>query len=288
MKTTAAPDPNTRKPKFKPPADACDAHCHVFGPAAKFPYAPDASYWPPDSPFEGLQALHKKLGLEKAVIVHASCHGADMRVTLDAIRRSGGKYRGTAIIDDTYGDEEFQRMQDGGIRAVRFNFVQHLGGRPDMAFFNRTVDRLKAMDWHLILHLDARDIVELKPLLEKLPVPYVIDHMGRVSAREGLEQVPFKTLVSLHKNDEKCWVKVCGSERVSSKGPPFTDAIPFARALIEAAPDRVLWGTDWPHPNVGKHMPNDGDLVDLIPLMAPEADLQRKILVDNPARLYGF
>jgi len=259
----------------------------VFGPAAKFPYAPDASYWPPDSPFEGLQKLHSILGLERAVIVHASCHGSDMRATLDAIARSKGKYRGTAIIDESFSESDFKKMHDGGIRAVRFNFVQHLGGRPDMGFFHRTVDRLKALDWHLILHLDAKDIVELKPLLQKLPVPYVIDHMGRVSAKDGLEQPPFRALLELMK-DEKCWVKVCGPERVSSKGPPFDDAVPFARALIAAAPHRILWGTDWPHPNVGKHMPNDGDLVDLIPLMAPEAELQYKILVDNPARLYGF
>jgi 2-pyrone-4,6-dicarboxylate lactonase len=287
VKTTAPPDPNTRKPKFRPPPLACDAHCHVFGPAAKFPYAPDAPYWPPDAPFEALQALHAKLGIERAVIVHASCHGADMRATLDAIARSAGKYRGTAIIDETYDDEAFKRMHDGGIRGVRFNFVQHLGGRPDMKFFDRTVARLRDMRWHLILHLDSSDLVEFRQKFEAIPVPMVIDHMGRVKAAEGLAQVPFKVLLEFMEH-ENFWVKICGAERVSSKGPPFDDAVPFARALIEAAPDRILWGTDWPHPNVGKHMPNDGDLVDLFARMAPTAELQRKILVDNPARLYGF
>jgi predicted TIM-barrel fold metal-dependent hydrolase len=286
-KTTAAPDPNTRKPKFTPPPLACDAHCHIFGPAAKFPYDPKSSYRPPDSPFESLQRLHNILGFERAVIVHASCHGADMRATLDGIARSKGAYRGTAIIDETYGDKEFQMMHDGGIRAVRFNFVKHLGGRPDMGFFNRTIQKLKELQWHLILHLDATDLAEFKDLFLKIPVPMVIDHMGRVKAADGLEQEPFKILLSSLKN-ENFWVKVCGAERVSSMGPPFTDAVPFARKLIEAAPDRILWGTDWPHPNVGKHMPNDGDLVDLFPLMAPETDLQYKILVANPARLYGF
>lgn len=286
-KSTAAPDPNTRKPKFKPPPLACDAHCHIFGPAATFPYHPDSSYWPPDSPFEGLQKLHSILGFQRAVIVHASCHGPDMRATLDGIARSKGAYRGTAIIDETYGDREFQQMQDGGIRGVRFNFVKHLGGRPDMAFFRKTVERVKAMGWHLILHLDAVDLTEFKDLFLKVPVPMVIDHMGRVKAADGLEQQPFKVLLEWMKH-ENFWVKICGAERVSSMGPPFTDAVPFARKLIEAAPDRILWGTDWPHPNVGKHMPNDGDLVDLFPRMAPEPDLQYKILVDNPARLYGF
>jgi predicted TIM-barrel fold metal-dependent hydrolase len=286
MKTTAAPDPNTRTPKFRPPPLACDAHCHIFGPAAKFPFDPKASYHPPDSPFEGLQKLHKILGFERAVIVHASCHGSDMRATLDGIARSGGKYRGTAIIDESYGDKEFQRMHDGGIRGVRFNFVQHLGGRPDMNFFGRTIERLKEMGWHLILHLDSKDLVEFRDVFMKIPVPMVIDHMGRVVAAQGLEQEPFKVLLDFMKN-QNTWVKVTGAERVSSKGPPFDDAVPFARALIAAAPDRILWGTDWPHPNV-KVMPNDGDLVDLFPRMAPEAELQYKILVANPARLYGF
>ena len=287
MKTTAPPDPNTRTPRFRPPPLACDAHCHIFGPAAKFPYAPDAPYWPPDSPAEGLQKLHSILGIERAVIVHASCHGPDMRVTLDGIARSGGRYRCTAIIDESFSDKDFQRMHEGGIRGVRFNFVRHLGGRPDMGFFRKTVARVKAMQWHLILHLDSNDLIEFKSEFMKLPVPMVIDHMGRVKAADGLEQEPFKVLLQFMKN-ENMWVKVCGAERVSSMGPPFTDAVPFARALIETAPDRILWGTDWPHPNVGNHMPNDGDLVDLFALMAPDAALQRKILVDNPARLYGF
>lgn len=287
MKTTAPPDPNTHQPEFRPPPLACDAHCHIFGPAAKFPYAPDASYHPPDAPFEALQKLHKVLGIERAVIVHASCHGSDMRATLDGIARSNGRYRGTAIIDETYGEREFQRMNDGGIRGVRFNFVQHLGGRPDMAFFQRTVARVKEMGWHLILHLDAADLAEFDAMFKKIPVPMVIDHMGRVKAADGLDQPAFKVLLEWMRND-KFWVKVCGAERVSSKGPPFTDAVPFARKLIEAAPERILWGTDWPHPNVGKHMPNDGDLVDLFPQMAPTPELQKKILVDNPACLYGF
>jgi predicted TIM-barrel fold metal-dependent hydrolase len=272
--------------KFTPPPLACDAHCHVFGPAAEFPYDPQAAYVPADAPFEALQQLHKRLGLERAVIVHASCHGADMRVTLDAIARSGGRYRGTAIIDSSYSEKDFERMHEGGIRAVRFNFVRHLGGRPDMRLFRKTVARLRALDWHLILHLDAQDLIEFEDLFSGLPVPFVIDHMGRVKAADGLEQPPFKTLLGFLKN-ENAWVKICGAERVSSKGPPFTDAVPFGRALVEAAPDRVLWGTDWPHPNV-KWMPDDAELVNLLPLMVPGKDLQYKILVDNPARLYGF
>jgi predicted TIM-barrel fold metal-dependent hydrolase len=286
VKSIPPPDPNTRTPKFRPPPLACDAHCHVFGPGAKFPYDPKAAYVPPDSPVEGLQKLHSILGFQRAVIVHASCHGADMRATLDAIARSKGAYRGTCITDSSVSDKDFDRMHAGGIRGVRFNFVKHLGGRPDMGFFRETIQRVKPLGWHLILHLDAQDLVEFKDLFRTLPLPMVIDHMGRVVAKDGLDQAPFKVLLETMKNDN-CWVKICGAERVSSKGPPFDDAVPFAQALIAAAPDRILWGTDWPHPNV-KWMPNDGDLVDLFPRMAPDAALQKKILVDNPARLYGF
>ena len=271
---------------FKPPPFACDAHCHVFGPAAKFPYDPQAAYVPADAPLEDLQKLHSRLGIERAVIVHASCHGADMRVTLDAIARSGGRYRGTAIIDEAFTEKQFQQMHEGGIRGVRFNFVRHLGGRPDMGLFKKTVERLRAIGWHLILHLDAQDLFEIENLFKTLPVPFVIDHMGRVKAAAGLEQPAFRILLSTLRN-ENAWVKICGAERVSSAGPPFTDAVPFARALIEAAPERVLWGTDWPHPNV-KWLPDDAALVDLFPLMVPEPALQKRILVDNPARLYGF
>jgi 2-pyrone-4,6-dicarboxylate lactonase len=271
---------------FKPPPFACDAHCHVFGPAAKFPYDPKAAYAPADAPLEDLQKLHSRLGIERAVIVHASCHGADMRVTLDAIARSAGRYRGTAIIDESFTEKQFQQMHEGGIRGVRFNFVRHLGGRPDMGFFRATVERLRAIGWHLILHLDAEDLVEFENLFKTLPVPFVIDHMGRVKADAGPKQPAFRVLLEAMKN-ENAWVKICGAERVSSNGPPFTDAVPFARALIEAAPERILWGTDWPHPNV-RWMPDDAALVDLFPLMASEPVLQKRILVDNPARLYGF
>jgi predicted TIM-barrel fold metal-dependent hydrolase len=287
MKFCAGPDPNTKKPRFAMLPKACDAHCHVFGPAAVFPYAPERSYTPPDAPKEGLAALYRILGIERSVIVQASCHGTDNRAMLDAIAGSGGRYRGVAIVDDGFTDKDYRALHEGGIRAVRFNFVKHLGGMPDMAVFRRVLERIEPLGWHLILHLDAADIVELTDMIRTLRVPFVIDHMGRVKAGDGLEQTPFKALLELMKL-ETCWVKVCGSERVSTAGPPFHDAIPFAKALIEAAPDRVLWGTDWPHPNIAKHMPNDGDLVDLVPLMAPDERLQRKLLVENPARLYGF
>ena len=287
MKIIPGPNPDTRIPAFKMPPGACDSHCHVFGPAARFPFSDDRSYTPPDAPKEALAALHARLGISRAVIVQASCHGTDNSAAIDAIAWSGGRWRGVAIVDDHVTDAELAALHEGGIRGVRFNFVEHLGGRPDMAVFNRVVSRLPGLGWHLVLHLDARDIEELAPMCRALPVPFIIDHMGRVEARGGLDQPAFRALLGLMELPN-AWVKVCGSERVSSAGAPFTDSAPFAEALIRAAPERVLWGTDWPHPNVGRNMPNDGDLVDLVPLFAPDAALRQKLLVDNPARLYDF
>ena len=174
--------------------------------------------------------------------------------------------------------------ESGETRAVRFNFVAHLESVPEPETVRRMADRIKSMGWHLVVHLDAKDTVELSPLLLSLPVPFVIDHMARVNAANGLDQPAFRQLLDLMRSD-LAWVKICGPERVSSEGPPFTDAIPFAQALIAVAPDRVLWGTDFPHPNV-KHMPNDGHLVNLLGQMAPDPAVLKRIVVDNPTRLY--
>jgi len=219
--------------------------------------------------------------------VNASCHGVDNTVILDAIEQSGGRYRGVANVDESFTDDDFADLHAGGIRGIRFNFVQHLGGTPDLEEFQRLVARAAEFDWHVVLHFDAADLLEFDDMLRTLPVPFIIDHMGRVPTKDGLDQEPFKILLNVARMDN-CWVKICGAERVSSMGPPFTDAVPFGQALLEVAPNRILWGTDWPHPNIKKHMPNDGDLVDLIPLFMPDAALQRKVLVDNPHRLYGF
>jgi predicted TIM-barrel fold metal-dependent hydrolase len=283
--TVPGPDPDTRTPKFKLPELSCDAHTHIFGPGAKYPYV--GSYIPPDAPLEDFQKLHGILGIGRAVIVNASVHGTDNSVALDAIKVSEGRFRAVANLDGAITEKGLQELHDGGFRGCRFNFVRHLGGTPDMKVFHRIVDMIAALNWHVDLHFDAIDLPDYAELLAKLPVIYTIDHMGRVKAADGLDQLPFRTLIELMQRDEKCWVKVSGCERVTSMGPPFTDAVPFARKICETAPDRVIWGTDWPHPNV-KAMPNDGDLVDLIPLFAPDQATQQKILVDNPARLFDF
>jgi 2-pyrone-4,6-dicarboxylate lactonase len=280
------PDPNPVSPSLLLPAGACDAHCHVFGPAAKFPYAADRSYTPPDASVESLRKLHAMLGISRAVIVHASCHGSQMDVTLDAIASSCGTYRGVACVEDSITDSELQRLHVGGIRGIRFNFVKHLGGVPDLDVFYRLLARIKPLRWHVVLHLDADDIVSQQKLLSRIDVPFIIDHMGRVRAADGLEQRPFQLLLDLYRRNPLAHVKVCGAERVSVGKRPFRDAVPFAQALIDVDPSRILWGTDWPHPNITRDMPNDGELVDLFAQICPDAGKRAQILVDNPTRLY--
>jgi len=285
-KTCPPPDPNPVKPTLSLPPGACDAHCHVFGPALKFPYAADRSYTPPDAPVEKLRALHAHLGISRAVIVHASCHGSDMDVTLDAIASSGGLYRGVAVVEERVTDNELARLHAGGIRGIRFNFVKHLGGVPDLNVFYRLLARIKPLGWHIVLHFDAGDILEQRELLGRIDVPFIIDHMGRVKAAEGLEQRPFQALRQLYRDNPLAWIKISGAERVSAGKRPFDDAVPFARSLITVDAGRLLWGTDWPHPNITKDMPNDGELVNLLGEMCPDAAVRQRILVDNPTRMY--
>jgi predicted TIM-barrel fold metal-dependent hydrolase len=284
MKTILAPDPNPIKPKYVLPPGACDAHCHVFGPGDRFPYAPDRSYTPPDAPKEKLAALHKYLGFSRAVLVQASCHGTDNSAMLDAIAASNGSIRGVAMVGKDVTDRELGQLHAGGVRGARFNFVAHLGGAPDLKVIEAVVRRIKPLGWHLQVHLDAQDILTYRDFLLGLDIPFIIDHMGRVVAKNGLEQQPFRLMLDLMKNP-RVWTKVSGFERVSSTGKPFHDAMPYARALVTAAPDRVLWGTDFPHPNV-REMPNDGEQVDLFAQTITDEAMRRRILVDNPTRLY--
>jgi predicted TIM-barrel fold metal-dependent hydrolase len=274
-----------RKPAFSLPRGACDTHVHIWGPFDHFPVAKGAPYTPPERTRDDLVALHERLGVDRAVIVQTTVYKSDNRAMLDGIARSGGRWRGVALIDEHFTDADFLSLHEGGVRGVRFGFVKHLGGVPDLALVRRTAARIAPMGWHLVLHLDAGNIPEFIDFFGELSLPVVVDHMGRVPVRDGLDQPPFRILLDLLKRPN-WWVKVSGAERISETGPPFADAIPFAQRLIEAAPGRVLWGTDWPHPNV-RWEPDEADLVDLLPSFAGAAALH-KVLVDNPARLYGF
>jgi predicted TIM-barrel fold metal-dependent hydrolase len=285
--TIPGPRPSVRQPVFKAPALTCDTHCHIFGPTNRYPYASSRPYTPPEAPLHALEALHNRIGVERGVIVNATPYGRDNQVIVDAIAKSEGRYRGVATVDDRTTVGELEALSSRGIDGCRFTFLSRLGGPPDIPAFDRVMARIAPLGWHVDLYLEAAQLDELSPRLEALPVPYVIDHMGVVDASAGLEQAGFQALVSLLQRDDNCWVKITGPERVSRTGPPFRDAVPFARALIEAAPRRVLWGTDWPHPNVPV-MPDDDDLVDLVPGYANDELVRRSLLVDNPARLYRF
>lgn len=273
-----------RKPSFQLPPDACDAHCHVFGPGNVFPYAPNRRYTPEDAPKEMLKALHDHLGIGRAVIVQASCHGNDNRAMLDALAWRPEHYRGVAILDENTPGTDIPIMHRAGVRGARFNFVKHLGGSPDMTVFANILRRIKPLAWHVVLHVDAPDIVALSDMMRGLTLPFVIDHMGRVPAKDGLGQAPLAALLDLAKL-ERCWIKVSGSERIDM--PPYDKAIPIARKIVEASPSRALWGTDFPHPN-STHEADEADLVDLLPMIAPDPAQQKALLVDNPAKLYGY
>lgn len=259
----------------------------MFGPAEKFPFAPERSYTPPDAGIELFEKLQERLGLSRAVFVQASCHGTDNRAMLDALQRGKGRYAGVAMIDESFSNAEIATLHEAGVRGTRFNFVAHLGGAPDLPAFRRTVERVIPFGWHVVLHFDSRDLPRYRDLLDGMPTPYIIDHMARVDATAGLEQEPFQQLLELLR-DERCWVKISGAERITADGKaPYDDVVPFAEALIAAAPERVLWGTDWPHPSV-RSMPDDGDLVDLLARFAPDLETRNRILVENPERLYDF
>ncbi len=282
------PDANTRRPRLKLPPNSCDAHCHVFGPKHLFPYHPTSTYEPPDAGKDRLCELHSTLGIERAVIVQASCHGPDNRAMLDAIATSGGLYRGVCIARATFTAEEFAHLHEGGVRGVRFNFVTHLGGTPNLDAMTQILQRVKPLGWHLIIHVNAEDLVKFADFFAQIDMDVIVDHMGRVPCDRGLDQPAFQILKCFMQRPN-WWCKICGSERISRAGPPFHDAVPFARELIALAPDRILWGTDFPHPNITRWMPNDGDLVDLLAdFTEHDATLLKRIVVDNPERLYRF
>ena len=278
--------PNPKKPDHALPPDACDAHCHVFGPAARFPFAPTSTYVPVDAPKETLFRRHRHLGVSRAVVVQASCHGTDNTAMLDALQAGGDDYRGVAVVAEDVTERTLREMHDAGVRGVRFNFVKRLGGGRPLNVCHTILNAIEPLGWHVVVYFDAEDLEELAPFLRGIRVPVVIDHMGRVPVEQGLESKPFRLLRDLLADDEKFWVKTSCPERLSRTGPPYADVDPLARALLETAPDRVLWGTDWPHPNMKSHMPDDGALVDRIMTICDTPALSRQVLVDNPTRLY--
>ena len=279
--------PNPSKPAFVAPPGAVDAHCHVFGPGNVFPFAPERKYTPCDAPKEKLWALRDFLGFERNVIVQATCHGADNRAVVDALRASAGRARGVATVKADVTDAELRELDAAGIRGVRFNFVKRLVDTTPREVLMSIAKRVAPLGWHVVIYFEAQELPELYDFFSQLPTPVVVDHMGRPDVTRPVDGPQFELFIRLMREQPQFWSKVSCPERLSKTGPPsYEDVVPFARRVVEAFPDRVLWGTDWPHPNMTSHMPDDGKLVDFIPKIARTAELQRKLLVDNPMRLY--
>ena len=279
-------DPNPSKPKFKPPPGAVDAHCHVFGPADQFPYAPERKYTPCDAPKQKLFELRDFLGFDRNVIVQATCHGADNRALVDALEASNGRAKGVATVRADVSDEELEALDAAGVRGVRFNFVKRLVDFTPREVLTSIAGKIAPLGWHVVVYFEAADLPELEPFFTSLPTDIVVDHMGRPDVKLGVDHPQFIRFLDFMEENENVWSKVSCPERVSVQGPPYDDVVPYAKAVVEQFPDRVLWGTDWPHPNMKTHMPDDGLLVDYIPRIAATAELQQKLLVDNPTRLY--
>ena len=285
---------NPSKPRFKLPEGAVDAHCHVFGPPARFPYAEGRKYTPCDASKEQLFALRDHLGFARNVMVQATCHGADNSAMVDALDAAAGKARGVATVKRDVTDAELQRLHEAGVRGVRFNFLKRLVDFTPKDELMEIAGRIARLGWHVVIYFEAADLPELMDFFVSLPTSVVVDHMGRPDVTKPVDGPEFALFIDFMQRHENVWSKVSCPERLSISGPPalggepypYRDVVPFARRIVETFPDRVLWGTDWPHPNLKEHMPDDGLLADFIPQIATTQELQRKLLVDNPMRLY--
>lgn len=274
------------RPRVAVPPGAVDAHCHVFGPMAEFPFSPKAKYRPQDAGPEALFALRERLGFARNVIVQASCHGTDNRATLAAIAKSAGSCCGVAVVDPAISDAQLDELHAGGIRGIRFNFLKRLVDDAPKDRFLEVAARIARLGWHVVVYFEADMLEDMRPFLAQLPVPIVIDHMGRPDVRQGPGGAAMLAFRRLLDSREDIWTKVTCPDRLDPAGPPYADFTAAVRPLVEDYPDRVLWGTDWPHPNMEATLPDDGALVDVIAEIAPTPLLQQKLLVDNPMRLY--
>ena len=275
----------TRAPSRKAPAGAWDCQVHVFGDETKYPIRPGSKYPPPRAWIDDMRRMHRALGISRGLMVQATPHGTDHSLLLDLLAEEK-RYVGAAIIDDTTSDRELQRLHDGGFRSARFNFAKFLGISPSPETFKRCIDRISGMGWVAKIHAVADEYLEIADLVRPLKLPTVIDHMGHFYFKDGMNQPVIPLLLELLKK-ENFWIMLSNADRRSATGAPYDDSIHFARKFIEAAPDRCVWGTDWPHTHYSGVMPNDADLLELFYRFAPDEATQRRILVDNPERLWG-
>lgn len=281
------PHPNPRIPRLALPPGACDSHCHIYGPFDRFPLPEDRSFTPNEAPETALRHLQQRMGLSRAVIVQSQGHGFDHRPLLAALATGAGRYRGVALIRKQTTDAEIATFAAAGICGARFSFLAHLGGKPDLQVMRDSIARVRPHGWHIAIHVAGNGLVETEGFIRAIDAPVVIDHMGRTDLADGIDSQPIQALRRLL-DTGRVWVKLSGSDRISRTGAPYHDAAALARGLADHAPDRVVWGSDWPHVNLHGPMPDDGDLVDLISDIAPAEALRQKLLVDNPNALFGF
>ncbi|MFM1950411.1 MAG: hypothetical protein RL418_98 [Actinomycetota bacterium] len=278
--------PSPSKPKFQVPKGSVDAHCHVFGPGELFPFAPERKYTPCDASREQLFALREHLGFEKNVVVQATCHGADNSALLDVLEHSNGTSRGVVTVKPDVSQSELLRMHELGVRGVRFNYVKRLVNPKPDEYYREIIEKIKPLGWHVVLYFEPADLTERWDFFTSLGLPIVVDHMGRPDVTKPLANPEFELFLRFMRENDVI-TKVSCPERLSKTGSPeYLDVVPFAKAVVEEFPDRVLWGTDWPHPNLKNEMPDDGKLVDYLPSIATTEQLQQKLLVTNPNRLY--
>ena len=277
-------DPKT--PYFVLPSGAVDAHCHVFGPSPEFPFAPERKYTPCNAGKDDLFALRDHLGFSRNVIVQATCHGKDNSAMIDACRAGGDRARGIASVGADITPEELAEMHDAGVRGVRFNFVKRLVDATPKEVFIAIAEKIQEFGWSIVVYFEAADLEELAPFLKQLPSIVVVDHMGRPDVTKGVDHPDFARFINLMDENENIWAKVTCPERLTATGAPYDDVVPYYQAIVNRFEDRVLWGTDWPHPNMKSHMPDDGALVDYIPRIARNSEQQYKLLVANPMQLY--
>jgi len=284
--TLRGQDPNTRKPRTRFPVGATDCHAHVFGPQTRYPFLPNASYIAPDATPADYARMLRTIGCERGVLVQPSVYGTDNRAMLDALRSGVFAFRGVAVVDANISDRELDDMHAAGVRGIRVNLASETSGLT-LEDGQRLAPRLKERGWHIQFYLELTKLADAESKLGALDIDIVIDHFGRVNAEQGIGAAPFQRLLRLIKRDN-CWAKIMGPYFVSRSSPAFPEVTPLARAMVEAAPSRIVWGTDWPHPGARAAMPNDGDLADLLAEWVPDETQRKRVLVDNPARLYGF
>jgi len=283
-------DPNPKVPNPLPPRGTCDSQFHVFGPVEKYPIRPGAVYCTPEATIDAALKMHRTLGIERGVIVQSSAYATDFRILYDALKQAGPNYQACVVIDDTVSDAELQRLHDAGVRGARFNFWKVLNLVPSPEQFKRSIARIESLGWYAKLHMPADEMMEMADLFKPLKINVVLDHFGRPDFKQGIDQPSVRYMIDLLKQGN-WWMMLSNGDRWSEQAKPWNDAVELAQAYINAAPDRMIWGSDWPHPLVTEDMPmkNDGELLELCYRYAGgDENIKQKIFVDNPARLFGF